>query len=211
MKGSLDVTWNHGTPGRRGNGEPKIQVHYYDEHTVILRQSKSVSYEAPFLYLLFGNDRALLLDTGATADPERFPLREKVDRLVAVWLAKYPREGYELVVAHTHGHGDHVAADGQFAGRAGTTVVAKDVDAVRLFFGFGDGWPDRSVSFDLGGRCWRCWARRATTGRRSPSTTRGPPSCSPATPSIPGGCTCPTSPRSWPRWTAWSPSPEPGR
>jgi len=151
-KGSLDVTWNHGTPGRRGNGEPKIQVHYYDEHTVILRQSKSVNYEAPFLYLLFGNDRALLLDTGATADPERFPLREKVDRLVSIWLAKHPREGYELVVAHTHGHGDHVAADGQFAGRADTTVVAKDVDAVRLFFGFGDGWPERSVSFDLGGR-----------------------------------------------------------
>ena len=152
VTGSLDVEWNHGTPSRRGNGEPKIQVHYYDEHTVILRQSKSVNYEAPFLYLLFGNDRALLLDTGATADPERFPLREKVDRLIAGWLAKYPREGYELVVAHTHGHGDHVAADGQFAGRAGTTVVAKDVDAVRSFFGFGDGWPDRTVSFDLGGR-----------------------------------------------------------
>lgn len=152
VTGSLDVEWNHGTPGRRGDREPKIQVHYYDEHTVILRQSKSVSYEAPFLYLLFGNDRALLLDTGATADPERFPLREKVDRLVSIWLAKYPREGYELVVAHTHGHGDHVAADGQFAGRAGTTVVAKDVDAVRSFFGFGDGWPDRTVSFDLGGR-----------------------------------------------------------
>jgi hydroxyacylglutathione hydrolase len=151
-KGSLDVTWNHGTPGRRGGREPKIQVHHYDEHTVILRQSKCVHYEAPFLYLLFGNDRALLLDTGATADPERFPLRENVDRLVEVWLAKYPREGYELVVAHTHGHGDHVAADGQFAGRPGTTMVAKDTDAVRSFFGFGDGWPGGAVSFDLGGR-----------------------------------------------------------
>jgi hydroxyacylglutathione hydrolase len=152
VTGSLDVAWNHGTPGRRGDREPKVQVHYYDEHTVILRQSKSVSYEAPFLYLLFGNERALLLDTGATADPGRFPLREKVDRLVAIWLAKNPRDGYELVVAHTHGHGDHVAADAQFAGRARTTVVPKDVDAVRLFFGFGEDWPDRTVRFDLGGR-----------------------------------------------------------
>jgi len=152
VTGSLDVAWNHGMPGRRGEREPKIQVHYYDEHTVILRQSKSVHYEAPFMFLLFGNDRALLLDTGATADPERFPLRGKVDRLVAIWLAKNPREGYELVVAHTHGHGDHVAADGQFAGRAGTTVVPKDVAAVRSFFGFGDGWPERTVTFDLGGR-----------------------------------------------------------
>ena len=150
--GSLDVAWIHGTPGRGGAPEPRIQVHYYDDHTVILRQSKSVHYEAPFLYLLFGNERALLLDTGATADPGRFPLREKVDRLIAIWLAKNPREGYELVVAHTHGHGDHVAADAQFAGRAHTTVVPKDVDAVRLFFGFGEDWPDRTVRFDLGGR-----------------------------------------------------------
>jgi hydroxyacylglutathione hydrolase len=151
-KGSLDVTWIHGTPGRGGAREPRIQVHYYDEHTVILRQSKSVNYKAPFLYLLFGNDRALLLDTGATADPERFPLRRTVDRLVAIWLAKYAHERYELVVAHTHGHGEHVAADAQFAGRARTTVVPKDGDAVRLFFGFGEDWPDRAVRFDLGGR-----------------------------------------------------------
>jgi hydroxyacylglutathione hydrolase len=145
--GSLDVAWIHGV-----RGEPAIQVHRYDEHTVILRQSKSVHYEAPFLFLLFGNERALLLDTGATADPGRFPLRETVDGLVTRWLDQYPRKGYELVVAHTHGHGDHVAADGQFAGRAGTTVVPKDVDAVRSFFGFGDGWPERTVAFDLGGR-----------------------------------------------------------
>ena len=147
VTGSLEVSWIHGVPG-----EPAIQVHRYDEHTVILRQGKSVHYEAPFLYLLFGNDRAVLLDTGATADPRRFPLRETVDRLVAGWLDGHPRDGYELVVAHTHGHGDHVAADAQFAGRARTVVVPKDVDAVRLFFGFGEGWPDRSVSFDLGGR-----------------------------------------------------------
>jgi hydroxyacylglutathione hydrolase len=147
VTGALEVTWIHGA-----RGEPRIQIHYYDEHTVILRQSKSVSYEAPFLFLLFGNDRVLLLDTGATADAGRFPLRETVDRLVAIWLAKNPRDGYELVVAHTHGHNDHVAGDVQFAGRAGTTVVPRDVDAVRLFFGFGDGWPAETVRFDLGGR-----------------------------------------------------------
>jgi hydroxyacylglutathione hydrolase len=147
VTGSLEVSWIHGAPG-----EPAIQVHRYDEHTVILRQSKSTSYEAPFLFLLFGNDRAVLLDTGATADPERFPLRETVDRLVAGWLDEHPRDGYELVVAHTHGHGDHVAADAQFAGRADTTVVAREVDAVRSFFGFGDRWPAETVPFDLGGR-----------------------------------------------------------
>jgi glyoxylase-like metal-dependent hydrolase (beta-lactamase superfamily II) len=147
--GSLDVAWNHG--GRHAS-EPRIQVHHYDEHTVILRQSKTVNYEAPFLYLLFGNDRALLLDTGATADPGLFPLRATVDRLIAAWLDTHPRDGYELVVAHTHGHNDHVAADAQFAGRPETTVVPRDVDAVRSFFGFDDSWPDQKVPFDLGGR-----------------------------------------------------------
>ncbi|MDX6313258.1 MAG: hydroxyacylglutathione hydrolase [Streptomyces sp.] len=151
-KGSLDAAWFHGTPSKGHADGPKIQVHRYDEHTVILRQSKSVSYEAPFLYLLFGNDRALLLDTGATADPELFPLRATVDQLIAEWLDKHPREGYELVIAHTHGHGDHVAADPQFSDRPATTVVPREEDAVRSFFGFGDSWPDETVTFDLGGR-----------------------------------------------------------
>jgi glyoxylase-like metal-dependent hydrolase (beta-lactamase superfamily II) len=145
--GSLDVVWNHGAPG-----EPAIQVHRYDAGTVILRQSKRVHYEAPFMFLLFGAERALLLDTGATEDPALFPLRETVDGLVAEWLDRHPREGYQLVVAHTHGHGDHVAADGQFADREHTTIVAREAEAVAEFFGFGGDWPTGTVHFDLGGR-----------------------------------------------------------
>ena len=149
--GSLDVSWIHGAPARRRPSDPPIQVHRYDEHTVILRQSKSVHYEAPFLYLLFGNDRALLLDTGATADPAKFPLRATIDQLVGEWLTRHPREAYELVVAHTHGHGDHVAADAQFDGRPGTTVVSRELDAVKQHFGF-TSWPEQIVRYDLGGR-----------------------------------------------------------
>jgi glyoxylase-like metal-dependent hydrolase (beta-lactamase superfamily II) len=152
VAGDLGVRWIHGRPAARGAGDPPIQVHHYDEHTIILRQSKSVNFEAPFMFLLFGNARALLLDSGATADPAKFPLRETVDALMAAWLESHPREDYQLVVAHTHGHNDHVAADGQFAGRPGTTVVPRDEAAVRSFFGFGDGWPLGAVAFDLGGR-----------------------------------------------------------
>jgi hydroxyacylglutathione hydrolase len=149
--GSLDVRWIHGGPVAKRCADPPIQVHRYDPHTVIMRQSKAVHFEAPFLFLLFGNERALLLDTGATADPGPFPLRSTVDGLVADWLAEHPRESYELVVAHTHGHGDHKAGDPQFGDRPHTTVVAPDLDAVRAYFGFTD-WPDRNVHFDLGGR-----------------------------------------------------------
>jgi glyoxylase-like metal-dependent hydrolase (beta-lactamase superfamily II) len=148
---SLDVTWIHGVPAGRRAVDPPVQVHHADPHTVILRQSKSVNYEAPFLYLLFGNDRALLLDTGATADPVKFPLRATTDELVAEWLARHPRDAYQLVVAHTHGHHDHRAADAQFAGRAGTVLVDRELDAVQQFFGF-TSWPEQVVPFDLGGR-----------------------------------------------------------
>jgi hydroxyacylglutathione hydrolase len=149
--GSLEVQWRHGVRRRKDSTEPKIQVHRYDEHTFILRQSKTASYEAPFLYLLFGNERALLLDTGAVADPARCPVRETVDGLIESWLAAHPRASYGLVVAHTHGHGDHVAGDGQFDGRPDTTVVARDQDSVAGFFGF-TSWPEQVVELDLGGR-----------------------------------------------------------
>jgi len=149
--GSLDVRWIHGSSAKRRGSEPPIQVHHYDEHTVIIRESKSVSYEAPFLYLLFGNERALLLDTGATADPEKFPLRATVDELVAEWLTRHKRSTYALVVAHTHGHNDHVAGDVQLVGRPDTTVVGRDLDAVQQHFGFTT-WPEQTVTFDLGGR-----------------------------------------------------------
>ena len=155
IAGSLDVRWIHGSPARKKPADPLIQVHQYDPHTVIMRQSKSVTYEAPFLFLLFGNDRALLLDTGATEEEETFPLRATVDRLIAGWLAEHrptsAPETYELVVAHTHGHGDHVAGDQQFAGRPATTVVPRELDEVRKHFGF-TAWPEQITAFDLGGR-----------------------------------------------------------
>ncbi len=151
VAGSFDVSWIHGTPKGTTSTEPPIQVHAYDEHTYILRQSKTTSFEAPFLYLFFGNDRALLLDTGATKDPAIFPLRDTVDTIVRDWLAAHPRETYGLVVAHTHGHGDHVAGDAQFDGRPDTTLVPADVASATAFFGFVK-WPTEIVPFDLGGR-----------------------------------------------------------
>jgi glyoxylase-like metal-dependent hydrolase (beta-lactamase superfamily II) len=149
--GSLDVRWNHGARRGRAAGDPPIQVHAFDEHTFVMRQSKSVHAEAPFMYLFFGDDRAFLLDTGAYPDAERFPLRETVDGLVDAWLLRHPREGYGLVVGHSHAHYDHVKADPQFVDRPNTVVVGIGVDDVREFYGFTD-WPAEVVTLDLGGR-----------------------------------------------------------
>jgi hydroxyacylglutathione hydrolase len=148
---SLDVQWIHGVRHPKRETEPQLQVHEVDPDTYLIRQSKAATFEAPFLYLLFGADRALLLDTGAIADAAVMPVRDTVDGLVASWLARRPRDGYELVVAHSHSHGDHIAGDAQFADRPLTTVVGTDVDSVRRFFGF-DAWPSQLVTFDLGGR-----------------------------------------------------------
>lgn len=147
----VSVRWNHGARWRTRCRDPLIQVHHLDGNTVVLRQSKATHYEAPFLYLLFGEERALLLDTGATADPVLFPLRSVVDDLCKAWLSRNPRDNYELVVAHTHSHGDHVAADAQFVGRPLTTVVGTRREEVAQFFGLSD-WPRGEATFDIGDR-----------------------------------------------------------
>jgi glyoxylase-like metal-dependent hydrolase (beta-lactamase superfamily II) len=152
VDGAEEPAWIHGARSAKQCVDPAIQVHRNDAHTYILRVGKAVSFEAPFLYLLFGNDRAILFDTGTSERQDRLPLRETVDSLVAAWLAEHPRPDYRLIVAHTHGHTDHRNGDPQFADRPETFLVEHDAGAVREFFGFGDGWPGQVVTFDLGGR-----------------------------------------------------------
>ena len=149
--GSLEVKWIHGSVSAKHNTDPDIQVHAYNEHTFILRQNMAVHVEAPFMFLLFGNERVILLDTGATRSPQFFPLRQTVDRLISQWLANYPRKDYPLVVAHTHLHRDHFEADSQFADRPNTTVVGKSLADTIAFYGF-QNWPQDEVTFDLGDR-----------------------------------------------------------
>jgi glyoxylase-like metal-dependent hydrolase (beta-lactamase superfamily II) len=143
----LEVTWNDGTDLE----EPPAQVHHLDDHSVVIRQSLRTSAEAPFVVLLFGNDRAFLLDTGDGSDPEVWPLRQIVDGLVDGWLARHPRENYGLLVVHTHAHADHTAGDVLFVDRAGTEVVGAEVEEVKEFFRLRD-WPNGSATVDLGGR-----------------------------------------------------------
>lgn len=91
---NLDISWIHGSEAAKYNTDPDIQVHAFDEHTFILRQNMAVHYEAPFMFLLFGGSRALLLDTGATSNPRFFPLRRTVDAIIDDWLASHPHPGH---------------------------------------------------------------------------------------------------------------------
>ena len=135
--------WINGTEA----SEPQTQAQRYDADTYVIRQSVKTNFEAPFLYLLFGKDRALLLDTGAGG----LRIRPAVDAAIAQWLAEHHRASIPLVVAHTHGHGDHHQGDDEFRDRPDTTVVGLAPEEVAAFFRIED-WPRQVVAFDLGDR-----------------------------------------------------------
>ena len=81
--GLADKVWNHGSKDCAENQDPAVEVYRFDTDTYILRQNKCVNFEAPFIYVLFGQHTVFVLDTGATADPTQFPLYETVRSLVA--------------------------------------------------------------------------------------------------------------------------------
>src|SRR5262249_45296676 len=71
--GSLDVHWQEGASNCTPGSQSPIQVHPYNDRTYILRESLCATFEGPFLYLLIGTKKALLIDTGDVADPKQMP------------------------------------------------------------------------------------------------------------------------------------------
>jgi glyoxylase-like metal-dependent hydrolase (beta-lactamase superfamily II) len=123
------------------------QVQALDADTFVIRQSIRTNFEAPFLYLLFGRDKVLLVDTGA----EGGQIRPTIDGIIGSWLKAHKRDDIPLIIAHSHSHGDHVAGDGAFRERPNTTLVGLKAEEVAAFFGITD-WPNGIARFDLGGR-----------------------------------------------------------
>src|SRR5215471_10552140 len=146
VSGTMDVHWNEGSEDCVKNPQPPIQVHQYNAQTFILRESLCATYEAPFIYLLIGKTKALLIDTGAVADAKTMPLAETVISLLANGGSRLP-----LMVVHTHGHLDHRAGDDQFRTLPDVEVVATDLESVKSRFGLAD-WPNSIGQIDLGDR-----------------------------------------------------------
>ncbi len=144
------AVWIHGAADCKNNIDPSIQVLQLNSSTWVMRQNKCVNYEAPFMYLFMGSEKALLMDTGATEDDKQFPLYATVRKLLDQWEKKTNRP-VELVVAHTHSHGDHTAADNQFKNKPSTTIVGLKINDVKTFFKF-ENWPLENSKLDLGGR-----------------------------------------------------------
>jgi hydroxyacylglutathione hydrolase len=143
--GMLPDRWK--ASGLECPANPEFQVHEYNEDLYILRESGCANYEKPFLYLLFGKDKALLLDTGAG----KTDVAQVVKRVIDSWASRNKRDGIPLIVAHTHAHGDHIAGDEQLRLLPQTTVIPPNPGAVQAFFEIKD-WPNEIATYDLGER-----------------------------------------------------------
>jgi hydroxyacylglutathione hydrolase len=147
--GTLPAAWNTGGP--KCMEMPEWQVHEYNPDLYFLRQSGCTDYEKPFVFLLFGADRALLLDTGS----RRGNIAPQIQLTVHRWLVRNNRSGIPLVVVHTHSHSDHVAGDAELQALNDPgipiTYVAPTVEANQKFYGIAH-WPDDPGAVDLGSR-----------------------------------------------------------
>ena len=132
VPGSLDAHWNEGASDCKATPQAPLQVHAYEPQTFILRQNPCADFEANFLYLLIGSDKALLIDTGAVADPKEMPLAKTILEL----LPEKDHKKLPLLVAHTHRHMDHRAGDPQFASLPSVQIVPIDLEGVRSVLRF---------------------------------------------------------------------------
>ncbi len=146
VPGTMDVHWNEGSEDCIKNPQPPIQVHRYNAQTFILRESLCATYEAPFIYLLIGKTKALLIDTGAVAEAKTMPLAQTVISLLANEGSRLP-----LMVVHTHGHLDHRSGDDQFRTLPDVEIVPTDLESVKSRLAIAD-WPNGIGQIDLGDR-----------------------------------------------------------
>jgi glyoxylase-like metal-dependent hydrolase (beta-lactamase superfamily II) len=147
--GSLPKQWMTGGP--KCMEGPEWEVHEYNRDLYILRQSGCTDYEKPFVYLLFGEQRALLFDTGS----RNGNLVPTLQRVVKNWLRRTKRETISLVAVHSHSHSDHVAGDAEIQTMHDpampVTFVPAELEATKRFYGINT-WPDEIGRVDLGNR-----------------------------------------------------------
>ena len=149
QRGVLPEHWSTGGP--RCMEMPEWQIHEYNPDLYILRQSGCTDFEKPFLYLLFGRDKALLLDTGSRNGNLAPALQSTIHR----WLKRNFRASIPLLLVHTHEHGDHVAGDAALQAlndpAIPITLIPAKIDAAISLYRIAH-WPDDIGSVDLGDR-----------------------------------------------------------
>ena len=122
-----------------------VDVYAQQGHSFIVRQNKCVTYEAPFIYVLVGTEKILVIDSGALAVD--FSLYAQLQNI----LGEAQLDSKQMLVIHSHAHRDHYHGDHDFIGREDVQVVHYSAAAMHDFFGFKN-WPNEMASLDLGGR-----------------------------------------------------------
>ncbi|CAF2337467.1 unnamed protein product [Rotaria sp. Silwood2] len=149
---TLPTSWINGSMNCFDEDSQRLDLDIFpvNNDTYILRENKCINYEAPFMYLLFGNDTVLLIDSGATVSLVSLPIQQHIETIILHWciINKKERKDIQLVVAHTHNHQDHTAGDAQFQDKLFTTVVGTSVDEVSQFFQLDD-WPNTIGTYAL--------------------------------------------------------------
>lgn len=144
QSGALPRQWRPSGPNC--TEVPDWQVHEYNTNTWIIRESGCTNYEKPFLYLIFGDGKALLQDTGAgKTDIDRL-----IPNLLAQWAKRNNKPVPPLLVVHSHSHGDHVSGDKQLAALPNVTVVTAKPEEIEKALAM-PGWPEKLGVIDLGG------------------------------------------------------------
>ncbi len=147
--GTLPLTWQTGGP--KCMEVPEWTIHEYNPDLFILRQSGCTDYEKPFIFLFFGKDKAMLLDTGS----RNGDLVPTLQRTVHNWLTRNNRPSIPLIVVHTHPHSDHIAGDAAVQAMNDpaipVTFVPPTVADSQKFFHI-EHWPEDYGQVDLGGR-----------------------------------------------------------
>jgi glyoxylase-like metal-dependent hydrolase (beta-lactamase superfamily II) len=147
-RGTLPARWYSQEP--KCMEIPEWQVHEYNPNFFILRQSPCTDYEKPFIFLFFGKDKAMLVDTGS----RNGDLVPTLQLTVKNWLKRNGRSSIPLIVTHTHEHEDHTWGDKALQAMNDpaipVTFVAASVEANSQFFSIAT-WPDGIGHIDLGG------------------------------------------------------------
>lgn len=132
---------------------PDWQVHEYNEDFYILRESGCINPEKPFLYMIFGENKAILEDTGVVREGDHavIPTAPVILDLMAKWAKRKRHAPVSLIVIHSHSHGDHTAADSQFQQMAGVQFVDSKPAALQKAAGIAT-WPSDLGQIDLGNR-----------------------------------------------------------
>ncbi len=148
-RGTLPRQWQTGGP--KCIEVPDWQVHEYNPDLYILRQSGCTDFEKPFLYLLFGKDKALLFDTGSLNGN----LVPTLQLTIHNWLIRNKRSSIPLTVVHSHSHYDHNSGDAGIHAfhdpDIPVTLVPAEIEATKRFYAMPN-YPNDITQIDLGGR-----------------------------------------------------------